>query len=235
MPPLRAVLFDAGSTLVFPNREEILRVLARHGCVSDPVRLESAELDVRRRLDTPEWIRRTNDASRWDDYFGGILDRLGAPRSVLADLRAYHDRRNLWDWVPPEIPPVLERLRARYRLAVISNSNGTVASVLDRLGIGRHFELVVDSHVVGIEKPDPRIFRLALDRLALRADEGIYVGDIYHVDVVGARGAGLDAVLLDPGGIHADKDCRRVRSLGELERLLAEPPADCRWPSSRLL
>ncbi|MBI2900939.1 MAG: HAD family hydrolase [Planctomycetes bacterium] len=218
--PLRAVLFDAGNTLLYVNREEIRRVLARRGHALDPGRLVEAELKIRQRLDDPELVARSTDGSRWDRLYGGILEELGMPPEALEDLRAYHERRNLWDTVPAEVPRVLERLRGRYRLGVISNSNGTVAGVLARLGLAAYFETVVDSHLEGVEKPDPRIFRIALERMGLAPAEAIYVGDIYHIDVVGARAAGMDAILLDPGGLHLDKDCRRIADLAGLEEVL---------------
>ena len=77
----------------------------------------------------------------------------------------------------------------------------------------RHFAAVIDSAVEGIEKPDPRLFRLALERVAADADTTLHVGDMYHVDVVGARAAGLRVVLLDSDGLYPDADCPRVASL----------------------
>ncbi len=223
MPPFRAILFDAGGTLVHPNRAEILRAFRRHGFEPGLARLDAAELKTRARLDTPKVVRSTTDASRWDEYYGGILHELGIPRTVLEDLRAYHDRRNLWDTVPPEVPAVLERLARRFRLGVVSNSNGTVARVLAELRLAHFFEIIVDSSVVGVEKPDPRIFQIALSRMKLGPHEALYVGDLYHVDVLGARGAGIEGLLLDPGGIHGDKDGRRIRSLSEIEsKILAD-------------
>ena len=82
------------------------------------------------------------------------------------------------------------------------------------------FEFVIDSGEVGVEKPDPRIFQIALDRMGVTAADALYVGDLYEVDVVGARAAGLDVVLLDPYGVHADRDVRRSRSLEELADVL---------------
>lgn len=217
---IRVLLFDAGNTLVYPNIQEIRRILARHGIECSAEAFAAAEHRVRARLDSPEITRETNDRTRWFQYFGCILDEIGAPRSPLEELHAYHERRNLWDTSPPELPGILERLGRRYRLGVVSNSNGTVAELLARLNLASHFEAIIDSSVVGVEKPDPRIFHIALERMKAEPESTLYVGDIYHVDVVGARRAGLRAVLLDPGDLHGDKDCPRIRRLEELEPLL---------------
>jgi putative hydrolase of the HAD superfamily len=66
--------------------------------------------------------------------------------------------------------------------------------------------VVVDSKLAGFEKPDPRIFLPALTALGVAAADALYVGDLYEVDVVGARRAGMAAVLLDPAGLHASRD-----------------------------
>jgi FMN phosphatase YigB (HAD superfamily) len=83
---------------------------------------------------------------------------------------------------------------------------------------------MLDSHEEGVEKPDPRLFEIALERSGARRGETLHVGDLYHVDVQGARSAGLDAVLLDPAGLYADFDCRRIRSLGELPAIVGGGP-----------
>jgi putative hydrolase of the HAD superfamily len=137
---------------------------------------------------------------------------------VFERLDAYHRIHNLWEDVPPEVPAALDRLRGRFRMGVVSNANGTVRAKLARVGLAGYFELVVDSHEEGIEKPDPRIFGLALGRLGVGAAEAAYVGDLYHVDVVGAVAAGLSAFLLDPLDLYRSAPVSRIRSLAELLR-----------------
>ena len=89
-------------------------------------------------------------------------------------------------------------------------------------GIRDAFELVIDSQLVGVEKPDPRIFAIALERLGLPPAAALYVGDIYEVDVVGARRAGLDVILLDPLGLHAGRDVRTAPSVAAVADLLLD-------------
>jgi HAD superfamily hydrolase (TIGR01509 family) len=96
-------------------------------------------------------------------------------------------------------------------LTVVSNANGTLCAHLQRLGLDRWFHCVLDSCDVGVEKPDPRFFEMALERSGARRETTIHVGDLYHVDIVGARAAGLRGVLLDEAGLYEEADCPRVR------------------------
>jgi FMN phosphatase YigB (HAD superfamily) len=102
------------------------------------------------------------------------------------------------------------------KLTIVSNANGKLRVLFDRLGLAGCVDCLLDSHDEGVEKPDPRFFEIALDRSGARHETTIHVGDLYHVDVVGARSAGLRGVLLDEAGLYPDVDCPRVRSLGEL-------------------
>jgi putative hydrolase of the HAD superfamily len=103
---------------------------------------------------------------------------------------------------------------------VVSNSNGTVRQALAALGLTRHLDFVLDSHEEGVEKPDPRFFERALARAGVRADAAAYIGDLYSIDIVGARRAGLRAVLMDPGGCWGERDCPRAPTVLEAVREL---------------
>ena len=106
---------------------------------------------------------------------------------------------------------------AGYRVGVVSNADGRVEALFDQVGLTPYVEFVIDSHVVGVAKPDPRIFRMGAERLRLPPEECLYVGDLYAVDVLGARAAGLRPLLLDPFERHADwDDVQRIRSVVEL-------------------
>jgi putative hydrolase of the HAD superfamily len=222
------LFFDAGGTLVFPNLGLVSEKLAERGPKIAAEELARAEQRARFQLDDPELIRTSNDHSRWILYFEtmfrhcGVTDR-SIVAAVLEELQSIHRVNNLWEIVPPEVPSVLEQLRSRYRLSVISNANGTVREKLRRVGLLGYFETVLDSHEEGIEKPDPRIFRAALDRTGARADRSLYIGDMYHIDVAGARAAGLDVVLIDPLDLYRDKPVRRIRGLATLASSIDGP------------
>jgi len=106
------------------------------------------------------------------------------------------------------------------RLAVVSNSNGTVAELLRVVGLAGHVDAVVDSRIVGVEKPDPRIFHHAAAVLEVLPEEAVHVGDLYSVDVLGARAAGCRAILLDPAGAWTAADCPKAADLPAAARLI---------------
>jgi putative hydrolase of the HAD superfamily len=219
---LETVFLDAGGVLLYPNWWRVADVLARHGVMVDPLALKRADPPARRRLDDMKVIGGTTDASRGWLFFDLILEEAGIPASAgtsaaLADLHAYHRTSNLWEYVPDDVVPALEALRGKgLRLVVVSNANGTLRRHMDRLDLSRRFDHVLDSADEGVEKPDPRFFEIALARSGAVRDTTIHVGDIYHVDVVGARNAGLRGILLDEANLRPDADCPRVRSLDAL-------------------
>ena len=220
--PFDTLFLDAGGVLVHPNWDRVSETLARHGVEVDAAALAAAEPYAKRELDVPPRLKTMTDDSRGWLYFTLVFARAGievteAVRAALAELKEYHDRINLWETVPAEIPLVLDRLRAGgFRLVVVSNANGTLRAALGRLGLARRVDHVLDSEEEGVEKPDPRIFRLALERSGARPETTLHVGDLYHVDVLGARGSGLRAVLLDAAGLYDGYDCVRVPSLTAL-------------------
>jgi putative hydrolase of the HAD superfamily len=127
----------------------------------------------------------------------------------------------LWSRVMPDTPAFLEWLVAQgYFVGVISNSIGTLEGQLVRLGLARYFRAILDSAIVGIQKPHPGIFKLALQAAGVEGSEAIFVGDTYATDVGGAQLAGLTGVLMDSVGAYPDAACPRISSLPELENIL---------------
>jgi putative hydrolase of the HAD superfamily len=228
MPERIETLFlDAGGVLVFPNWKRIADALASHGVQVDAASLAIAEPRAKQKLDIGETVRQTTDQQRGWLYFDLILTEAGVPLTsasdaALAELQAYHARENLWELVPDDVAPALSRLRSLgLKVVVVSNANGRLRQVFERLGLAGRVDLLIDSFEEGVEKPDPRLFQIALERSAGRAETTLHVGDLYHVDVIGARAAGLQAVLLDAAGLYDGYDCPRIGSLGELVELLA--------------
>ena len=219
---LKTVFLDAGGVIVFPNWSRISAALAARGVHVAPEALADAEPLAKRKLDDNRTVQTTNDAGRGWLYFNLILDELGVPRSAatddaLAEMYAYHQQSNLWELVPDDVIPALAALRdGGLKLTVVSNANGRLGALLERLSLATSFDCVLDSHDEGVEKPDPRIFEIALARSGAAPESTIHVGDLYQVDVVGARAAGLRGVLLDQKGLYEDADCPRVRSLADL-------------------
>ena len=222
------VFLDAGGVLVNPNWERVASALEAHGLTVAPAVLEAAEPHAKKQLDTGDKVQATNDESRGWLYFNLVLQHAGLALSerteaALRDLARYHAQHNLWESVPADVPRALERLRhSGRRLVVVSNANGTLGPHFARLGLADYFDVLIDSQVEGVEKPDPRLFERALERASARRESTLHAGDFFHIDVVGARAAGLEAWLVDVAGLYSGHDCVRVKSLTDLvERLLA--------------
>jgi putative hydrolase of the HAD superfamily len=214
---IRAIFFDAGNTLIHMDYAAIARALAAQGLRASATDVQRAEWRARVRLDASFGHRTSTESSDTGDrYLRFVLDELGVREApVVAALsawrRAYNTPIGLWTEGEPEAEAALTLARDRgLRTACISNSNGTVTAILEGLGLARHLDFIIDSSTVGVEKPDPRIFHLALERAGVVAAEAVYVGDLYSVDVVGARGAGLSAILMDPGACWGSRDCPAV-------------------------
>ncbi|NOT44365.1 MAG: HAD-IA family hydrolase [Acidobacteria bacterium] len=213
---------DAGGVLISPNWSRVAEVFGRYGVAVDADALRRAEPTVRRGLDTPRQISTSNDAQRGYLYITRTLelagvDLAGVDARPFDELHAYHATANLWEHVEEDARLALAALHDRgVPMVVVSNANGRLHALLDRLGLSAYFDVVVDSAIEGVEKPDPRLFHLALARAGAAPESAVHVGDLYHVDVVGARQAGLDARLLDPHDLYPDADVVRLRSLTEL-------------------
>lgn len=229
---IRAVIFDAGNTLLQMNYAAIATHLGSRGHAISADQVHEAELRARVRLD-PHLAPGASTESRatHERYLQYVLQHLGIEDEAEVEAigrwrRSYNQPIGLWNIADPGAGPAVARVKAAGLVAgVVSNSNGTVRSILERIGLGRDLDFIVDSGMVGVEKPDPRIFEIALARAGVAADAAIYVGDLYSIDVLGARAAGLDAVLLDPRGYWAPRDCLLARDVGDAVRLaLAQSP-----------
>lgn len=221
------LFLDAGGVLVHPSWARVSEALARQGVAVEAERLAAAEPHAMRVLDESVIVGATDDQKRGWMYFNLILEQVGVARSPRTDaaleaLAAYHREHNLWEHIEDDVAPALEAFRARgLRLVVVSNANGRLRHLFDRLDLARRFDVLLDSHEWGVEKPDPRLFHHALAESGAAAARTAHVGDLYHVDVAGARRAGLaHAVLYDAAGLYPDADCPRVRRLAEINAWL---------------
>jgi putative hydrolase of the HAD superfamily len=205
--------------------------LARHGVTVAPDAIQRDEWQARVRLDDQLFARTaagtsTETVAAATRYLGLVLEALGLTdvrtiERVAEWRRAYNPPVGLWTTRDPQALEALDLVRrSGARAAAISNSNGTVGSVLAAVGLEPFLEFVVDSGAVGVEKPNPRIFELALARAGVGASDAAYIGDFYSIDVRGAGAAGLRAVLLDPGGFWGARDCPMAPDLLSAVRLL---------------
>jgi len=226
--PIQTVFLDAGGVLVWPNWVRVSDALSRRGVIVAAAALAGAEPLAKKRLDTGDTIQSTSDQQRGWTYFNLVLEEAGvalsdATEEALVELHAYHQQANLWESAPDETRSALASLRARgLRLVVVSNANGRLHHLFDRIGLLDAVDLLFDSHHEGVEKPDPRYFEIALQRSGAAPATTIHVGDLYHVDVVGARAAGITPVLFDAADLYPDADCLRVRTLSQLADEIAD-------------
>ncbi len=161
------------------------------------------------------------DQHRAAVYLEALFRLSGVPPERMGELRdclrRMHGERHLWCTVRHRTPEALGRLKdAGLRLGIVSNSDGRVEQALTAAGLRHYFDVVIDSSVFGTEKPDPAIFQAALDAIGVAPEEALYVGDLYDVDVVGARAAGIEAVWLTSREARPAHPCRTAASIDEL-------------------
>jgi|SRR5580700_5092556 FMN phosphatase YigB (HAD superfamily) len=218
MADRRVIFFDVGNTLLFPNRAKILAPISsdRH-----PTLQQWQCLERKTKLEFDQGMTSGRvDHSFWWIFHTHLLQQL-EERSSLREVLVENTRSSAnWDHIPPGTRDALSRIGQNFRIAVISNSDGKIEQVLSRCGIADCFESITDSGTVGIEKPRTEIFQAALSAMQARADESLYVGDMYSVDYLGARNAGMEAVLFDVSGAYRDRQLPRVESLEQLEASL---------------
>jgi putative hydrolase of the HAD superfamily len=218
---VRAIFFDAGNTLVFADRSKTLAPLTSRGITVTEPEIHAAERAARHYRDANAASHSHNpDLQYWHIYYRELLGAT-PDETLLNQLVTAARSSGNWSIPLPNARDILSSLGQKYRLAIISNSDGNIASLFVRLGLADLFETITDSGQVGVQKPHPDIFHAALHSLNLRADESLYIGDVYSIDYVGARSAGMHAVVFDPYGTYANHGIPRITRLEDLEILLA--------------
>lgn len=223
---IQVVFLDVGDTLTYVNatpQELWTRVLQELSLAVEPERVWQAHQEADRVFGPQiyDYVGRMKEFWTMFDRF--ILSKLGIadPGDRLA--RAIADTFEKFDMPQPfpETRSALEGLRQRgYRLNVISNAIDSLRKNLDRLDLTRYFDSITLSQEARAEKPDPAIFRLALERARCAPHEAVHVGNDYACDVVGARGVGITPVLIDRDDRYPRADCLRIRNLTEIRSLL---------------
>jgi putative hydrolase of the HAD superfamily len=236
-------LLDAGGVLVFPEPGRVLPALRAAGFDPDLATLERAHYRAMASQDT-EALPPVSE-SWWRNYLLSYVAACGVAdgrSESLATEMAQQISGHVWTHVGLEAMPGLRAVAALgLPMGVVSNSDGSVEGDLRRLGVcyvpaasdgpgppasGVQVGVILDSAVVGVSKPDPAIFRIAVDALGVRADRSVlHVGDSLRYDVAGALAAGLQPVHMDPYGFCPAPDNHpHVRSLAELASSLISNP-----------
>lgn len=230
MTPPKAVFFDAGETLVYPHPSfaelftEVLRaedVLVDPAVVQQVVSAYSQKFTETVQSGEAHLWSTSPERSRtfWNGVYRGFLEEVGVTgaadrlvdrlHATFTDLASYR--------LHPDVIPTLDRLRsAGVSLGVISNFEEWLEQLLETLGVIDYFPVRVISGIEGVEKPDPEIFRIALERRGVAAEESIYVGDHPFFDIQGAEEVGMVAVLIDRRGRYPEAAGTRITSLEDL-------------------
>lgn len=248
--PLECVFFDVGDTLTFLDVEQFAAHLSAFGITTSPAALLQGQASVRPyideavigRLEAYQQAQAAGDehdvmklhesADGYLRWIGAIV-RAAAPgvdsdtrREAVSALRRSDDPQDgerMFNRIEPALVSTLDMLQtAGIKLGVISNAEGTVEQRLHERGLGKYFDVIIDSAVVGIEKPYRGIFDLALERIGADAARTVHVGDFYGFDIVGARGVGITGVLMDPSQTYRAHypDVPAITGIADLPALL---------------
>jgi len=229
---IKALFFDVGNTLLFPNRQRMLHALHARNVFPSEELMREVERQTKREFDALLESHAAVDHGFWHIYYTRLLRELGiAEDGICSDLVARTRVSANWCDIRPGTREALLRLGTKFRMAVISNADGKIADILNQCGIADCFETITDSGIVGTEKPHPEIFHAAMKTLKVSPAESLYTGDVYSVDYVGATGVGMQSVLFDVAGAYKDF-VPRVESLEELETAL-EKTDKCGAPRLR--
>lgn len=213
--PLKGVLFDAGGTLLQVHSDRLADELRARG--AEPGDLSGAFWRTLVLLDAELGPSKVEPGDWYPRFLERLAEHSALPAEVVAAAwKAADERQHLWDEPIPGAHECLTRLaEAGLRLGVVSNSDGRVGSALARANLAEFFDVIVDSGVVGVAKPDPRIFDHALPALGLAPADTWYLGDTVLYDAAAADAAGLTSWVIDHRGLHTVEHPRRVTSLAE--------------------
>ncbi len=219
---IRAVLYDVGQTLLYPDFPFLKKLLAEYGVQTEVMSLARSAAMAREKI-----ARAKGNERNYQAFFGYWMKLAGAAEKdipeILRKIYERHQREHLWNWLDPEAKDALSTLHSRgYRLGIISNADGQISEAMARFGLAQYFDHIIDSALVGVEKPDLKIFFMALEKFQLPAAACLYVGDNYDNDIIGARNVGMAPLLLDPFDAVPENDVDRIHRLSELLQLLPE-------------
>lgn len=228
---LRAVFFDAGETLVHPAPsfpQLFAAIVTREGHPRDTAQIVDGFAMVSdefsRAAGESELWTTSPDRSRrfWLRVYDRFLEALDIPRTNGLPETLYREFTTLQNYTAfDDVRPTLERLTEHgYLLGVISNFEPWLEDLLVHLSLVELLPVRVISGIEGVEKPDPSIFLLALQRSGLSAHEVAYVGDMPDFDVAPAAALGMFPVLIDRRGRHPEHEGARVTDLAHLPDML---------------
>jgi putative hydrolase of the HAD superfamily len=230
---IKAVFFDLYQTLVRyqPSQEELeAEALKSFGFDVSPERLRHPVLTANEHIYQQIAKRPLSQRSREEtmalymEYQRIVLKEagIGAEEKVVLGLLGMMQQEKMDLVLFDDVLEALDDLKKRgLKLGLISNIERDMSATLEKLGLSARLDIVVTSQDAGFTKPQPEIFRFALDKAGVKPDEAAYVGDQYQVDVIDSESAGMKGILLDRDGYYKENlDCPKIKSLSELVRYL---------------
>ena len=229
----RLICFDAGFTLIEPRRSTaatLAAVLASEGIppTEDMLRrawdaADSWFLQEYHRPGNDTWISDDRIHRTWLDHHRLMLKELRVDdldqRLANAVIAAYNRPEN-WR-LYPDVLPALDALKRPDRtFGVVSDWSSRLPLLLETLGVDQYFDFILVSATAGAAKPSAEFYRMALQKTGVAPSAALMVGDSYTADILGARAAGMGAVLLDRQGYYPAADVPVIRALTELAPLV---------------
>ena len=228
MPPYSTIVFDVGGTLLRLNYDALAQMYVAAGAaLGTPLEFAQARAAIEtlenevplRQQSRLVSLERENGKAFWNEFYTDGFRRLGVTGDVSRAVTEICERfqRGEFEALYVDVIPALAALRARgKRLGILSNFSPNLENVLRQVGIHHYFSFFVVSALVGIEKPDPRIFDVMVRVVNAPREEIAYVGDSVFHDIAGARRAGIAGILVDRQNQHPEFDGARVCDLREL-------------------
>jgi len=227
----RAVFFDVGNTLIFPSPSVALvcqEVIEARGLEAPPVEEIERLIPLADRFyedryweDDSFWTKEERASALWTDMYEVLFTALGFKKGEVARDLAHDVYRAFGSgarWQAYEdVKPGFEELKSRdIAIGLISNWDTRLADIFHDIGLAPYLDCIVSSASVGVHKPDPRIFEVALERLGCAAADAVHCGDHYFSDVIGARTVGITPVLMNRWSVEFPVDCMVVETVEEL-------------------
>jgi putative hydrolase of the HAD superfamily len=230
---VEAILLDIGGVFLVPDPVGIIEAFRPYGGTPDVAVVIRAQYRAmaaggrNRSINEPAWRVYQRELAAGCGISAEHRDEAGQQWFEA------NQHTNVWTYELPGARQGLARLAKHFRVGIVSNSDGTVERTLAAMGLcqvgpgsGVEVEFVVDSHLVGVAKPDPRIFGLALDHLGVGPDACVYAGDTLGADVAGARNVGIHPFHIDPyGDCHQRDDHDHATDVADLADKLLRPPS----------
>jgi putative hydrolase of the HAD superfamily len=231
---IKAVFFDLYQTLVRyqPSQEELEAAALKNLGISvaaDVLRhpILTANEFIYQQIAKRPLSRRSREEvmALYSEYQRIVLKEAGiaADEKIVLRLLGMMQQAKMDLVLFDDVMAALDDLKKRsLKLGLISNIEQNMNATLDKLGLSAKLDIVVTSQNAGFSKPQPEIFRYALEKAAVKPAEAVYVGDQYQVDIIGAKGAGMQGVLIDRDNYYQEKlDCPKITSLKDLVDYLA--------------